>query len=278
MRFVRLGLMLLGVVAFLVIVQLVQFPLHLAHVANVPGVVIVSAIALAFYAGWVRLVERRRPDELALGAALPQGAVGVGIGLLLFGVTMALLAGAGAYAIRGFGSWSGVPAGFLLMLGAAVVEEVLFRGFLFRTIRDVGGTWIAVTVSAVVFGALHAFNPGASVVSTIAIALEAGVLLALSYAATNRLWLPIGLHLGWNFAEGSIFGTAVSGTKVSGALLRGELHGPAALTGGSFGPEASFVAVLVCLVASAAFAIVVIRRDREARSQPIYRSLRSIGT
>jgi membrane protease YdiL (CAAX protease family) len=270
--------MLLGVVGLLVVVQLVQFPMHLAHVPDVPGVVIVSAIALAFYAGWVRLVERRRPDELALRAALPQGALGLGIGLLLFSVTMALLAGAGAYAIRGFGGWSGVPAGFLLMLGAAVVEEVLFRGFLFRTIRDIGGTWIAVAVSAAVFGALHAFNPGASAVSTVAIALEAGVLLALSYAATNRLWLPIGLHLGWNFAEGSIFGTAVSGTNVSGALLRGELHGPAALTGGSFGPEASFVAVLVCLAASAAFAIVVVRREREAGSHPTYRSLRSTGT
>jgi membrane protease YdiL (CAAX protease family) len=277
-RCVRLGLMLLGMVAFVVALQVVQFPMRLAHVPNVPGVVVISAIALAFYAGWVRLVERRRPDELAPRAALPQGTLGLGIGVLLFGVTMALLAGAGAYAIRGFGGWSGVAAGFIVMLGAAVVEEVLFRGFLFRTIRDIGGTWIAVAVSAAVFGALHAFNPGASAISTLAIALEAGVLLALSYAATNRLWLPIGLHAGWNFAEGSIFGTAVSGHATSGALLRGELHGPPALTGGSFGPEASFVAVLVCLAASVAFAIVVIRRDREPGSGLTYRSLRSTGT
>lgn len=261
-RFVRLGLMLLGMVTFVVFLQLVQLPMHLAHVPNVAGVLVIGALGLGFYVGWVRLVERRRPNELALSAALPQGALGVAIGLLLFAVTMALLAGTGAYAIRGFGGWSGVAAGFATMLGGAVVEEVLFRGFLFRTIRDVGGTWIAVAVSAVVFGALHAFNPGASVVSTLAIALEAGVLLALSYATTDRLWLPIGLHAGWNFAEGAIFGTAVSGHTMSQGLVRGELHGPAALTGGSFGPEASFVAVLVCLAASAVFAFVVIRRER----------------
>jgi hypothetical protein len=254
--------MLLGMIAFVALLQIVQYPLHLAHVADVPGVLVVCVVGLGFYAGWVRLVERRRPDELALGAALPQGALGIAVGLLLFGTTMALLAAAGVYTVHGFGDWSGVAAGFVVMLGAAVVEELLFRGFLFRTIRDVGGTWVAVAVSAVVFGALHAFNPGASVVSTLAIALEAGVLLALSYAATNRLWLPIGLHAAWNFAEGSIFGTAVSGHTMSHALVRGELHGPAALTGGSFGPEASIIAVLVCLAASAVFAVVVIRRAR----------------
>jgi hypothetical protein len=116
------------------------------------------------------------------------------------------------------------------------------------------------------------------VLSTIAIALEAGVLLALAYATTNRLWLPIGLHAGWNFAEGTIFGTSVSGHAATPSLLRGALQGPAALTGGSFGPEASVVAILVCLAASAAFAVVVIRRERAPRSTASYRAPRSTGT
>ena len=254
--------MVLGMFAFLVLLQLAQIPLHLARVSDAAGVLVVCVVALGLYAGWVRLVERRRVDELAPSAALPQGLVGFAIGLALFGTTMALLAALGVYTVRGFGDWSGLAGGLALTLGAAVVEELLFRGFLFRTVRDVGGTWVAVGVSAIVFGGLHAFNPGASPVSTLAIALEAGLLLALSYAATNRLWLPIGLHFAWNFAEGSIFGMAVSGHAVSHALVQGELHGPAVLTGGAFGPEASIVAVLVCLAASAVFATIVIRRER----------------
>ncbi len=140
------------------------------------------------------------------------------------------------------------------MLAGALTEELLFRGFLFRTVRDLFGTWAGVAVSALLFGAAHAFNPGATVVSTIAIALEAGVLLSLAYAATNRLWVPIGLHAAWNFSESFIFGTAVSGHATTHAVLYGKLQGPAFLTGGAFGPEASIVAVLICLVGVAVFA------------------------
>jgi len=199
-------------VAFVVALQVVQFPMRLAHVPNVPGVVVISAIALAFYADGCGSSNGGGPTSWPPAPRYRKHA-----GSRNRRAVVRRDDGSprrrGRICDRGFGGWSGVAAGFIVMLGAAVVEEVLFRGFLFRTIRDIGGTWIAVAVSAVVFGALHAFNPGASAVSTIAIALEAGVLLALSYAATNRLWLPIGLHLGWNFAEGSIFGTAVSATR-----------------------------------------------------------------
>lgn len=82
--------------------------------------------------------------------------------------------------------------------------------------------------------------------------LEAGVLLGAAYALTGRLWLPIGLHIAWNFTEGSIFGMSVSGNTTAGfgdaGLLRGTLSGPRILTGGAFGPEASVVAVLVCFL------------------------------
>lgn len=277
-RFVRLGLMVLGMIALVAVLSLVQLPMRAVHMADVFAWPILIAVSLATYAAWVRLVERRRVDELAPSAALPEGGFGLAIGLVLFALTMTLLALAGAYRFGGFNSWSPLAVGIADAVGAAVFEEVLFRGFLFRVVREVGGTWIAVAVSAVVFGAFHVFNPGASVLSTIAIALEAGVLLALAYAATNRLWLPIGLHAGWNFAEGTIFGTSVSGHAATPSLLRGVLQGPAALTGGSFGPEASFVAILVCVAASAAFAVVVIRRERALGSAASYRSRQSTGT
>jgi membrane protease YdiL (CAAX protease family) len=114
-------------------------------------------------------------------------------------------------------------------------------------------------VSAAFFGGVHIFNPGATLISSAAIAIEAGLLLALAYTATRSLWLPIGLHFAWNFTEGGIFTTQVSGGKVPG-ILETTLTGPELLTGGKFGPEASVVAVGVCLTAALIFLIVTLRR------------------
>jgi membrane protease YdiL (CAAX protease family) len=121
------------------------------------------------------------------------------------------------------------------------------------------GTLVALVVSAAIFGLLHAANPGASLVSSASIALEAGVLLGLAYALTRSLWLPIGLHFGWNFTEGGIFGAAVSGGQSHG-LVKAAVVGPDLLTGGAFGPEASVVAVVLSLVVSAAMGWLVVRR------------------
>src|SRR5579872_80107 len=130
---------------------------------------------------------------------------------------------------------------------AGIGEETLVRGFVFRIVEIAGGSWTGILVSSALFGAGHAFNPGATFISSIAIALEAGVLLAAAYVVTGRLWFPIGLHTGWNFTEGTLFGMSVSGHDTNPGLLAGTLKGPAILTGGAFGPEASILAVAVCL-------------------------------
>jgi hypothetical protein len=110
------------------------------------------------------------------------------------------------------------------------------------------GTWGAVLVTGAFFGAAHAANPGATLFSSVAIALEAGVLLAAAYAATGRLWMPAAMHFGWNFTEGTLFGMSVSGGPEIPALSHRSLNGSTILTGGAFGPEASVVAVLLCLL------------------------------
>ena len=82
---------------------------------------------------------------------------------------------------------------------------------------------------------------------------------AAAYAATRSLWFPIGLHLGWNFTEGGIFGVAVSGGPAAKGMLSVSLAGPTLLTGGRFGPEASLVAIALCLAAAAVLLIVTVR-------------------
>ena len=92
----------------------------------------------------------------------------------------------------------------------------------------------------------HLPNPEATALSSAAIALEAGVMLAAAYMLTRRVWLAIGIHMAWNFTQSGIFGAPTSGVPSPG-FLEGQLHGPALLSGGTFGPEASIVAVTVCL-------------------------------
>jgi hypothetical protein len=114
------------------------------------------------------------------------------------------------------------------------------------------GSWLALAISALIFGLLHLANPNATLWGGIAIAIEAGVMLAAAYMYTRRLWLPIGIHFAWNFTQGAIFGVAVSGNEAKG-LLQSTLSGPSLLSGGDFGAEASIFAVLICLAAGIYF-------------------------
>jgi hypothetical protein len=88
---------------------------------------------------------------------------------------------------------------------------------------------------------LHIFNPGATWISTFGIFL-AGLFLALGYVLTKQLWLPIGLHIGWNFFEGVVFGFPVSGMNTY-KLITLQITGPDAWTGGLFGPEAGLILI-----------------------------------
>jgi uncharacterized protein len=217
------------------------------RVGDNEGLAILSALVLAAYLAGTRWIEGRPPAELAGIHGVTEFAGGLAIGVALFSAVMVLLWIAGDYRPAGHGTVSGLGTGFLVALMVGIVEETIVRGFLFRIAELAGGTWIGVFVSSALFGAAHAFNPGATLLSSIAIALEAGLLLAAGYALTRRLWLPIGLHAGWNFTEGSLFGMSVSGHEMNAGLFPGTLKGPVILTGGDFGPEASLFAVAVCV-------------------------------
>ena len=198
-------------------------------------------------------IERRAPAELAIHRALPELATGTLAGLGLFCIVMGILWAAGVYHPEGWSAHALLARGFLFALLAGILEEILFRGLLFRLFSKIVGTWGALLLTSALFGLAHAANHGATVSSSLAIALEAGILLGTAYAATSRLWLPIGLHVGWNFTEGSLFGMTLSGNNMGSGLLRGSLSGPPILTGGEFGPEASIVAVIVCMAAALYF-------------------------
>jgi CAAX protease family protein len=219
---------------------------------------VLAALLAGLYVVIVRWTEQRLARELAPGVGYAM--VGTAFGLALFSTVFGLLY------LLGVVRWQGVSAHFdvgpalAASIIAAVGEELAFRGVLFRMVAERFGTAAALVVSAAVFGLLHGFNPGATIVSTAAIAIEAGLLLGAAYALTRNLWFPIGLHLGWNFTEGGIFGTSVSGTTDGHGIFSVSLAGPRLLAGGAFGPEASLVAIAVGLAAAVVLIVLTVRR------------------
>ncbi len=134
---------------------------------------------------------------------------------------------------------------------AGTTEELLIRAAAFRILERWLGSWLALCLTAVLFGATHMPNPGATALSTLVIAVGGGLMLCAAYMVTRRIWFAIGIHIAWNFFQGGVFGVATSGVAVAG-LLNGSLRGPTYLSGGKFGPEGSIVALIVCAAAAIA--------------------------
>jgi membrane protease YdiL (CAAX protease family) len=133
----------------------------------------------------------------------------------------------------------------MLFLAVAVGEEIICRGVIFRLIDERWNTWVALLVSALLFGLMHISNDNATWWSSMAISIEAGLLLAAAYKWSGTLWVPIGIHWAWNYVQGNVFGCAVSGSKAGTTILATTVNGPDIITGGAFGPEASIVAVIL---------------------------------
>jgi membrane protease YdiL (CAAX protease family) len=229
---------------------------------DAPATVLVSAAlsTVAFVAACAVaavLFDRRRVRDY--GLALDAGwlldlVAGAALGAVLMTAVLAVSLAAGWAEVTGTLRATGgrsVPAAFGLVLVAFVLvafgEELIVRGYLLtnlaeglRALGDRAAVALAVLGSSAVFGGLHATNPNATAVSVAGIAL-AGVMLGLGFVLTGRLALPVGLHFTWNLFQGPVYGFPVSGIDLGVSLLVLDVTGPAALTGGPFGPEAGLV-------------------------------------
>ncbi|MFZ0530476.1 MAG: CPBP family intramembrane glutamic endopeptidase [Propionicimonas sp.] len=130
----------------------------------------------------------------------------------------------------------------------AAVEELFFRSLLLSGLVVVLGLapwganrWIPVLVSAVLFGLVHATNPGASAISVLGNALG-GLIYGMAFLGARNIWFPFGLHLGWNFTQ-TLLGLPVSGKNFPG-LFTVTSTGPDLVTGGAFGPEAGIIGII----------------------------------
>ncbi len=221
--------------------------------------VVLAALFIAAYKGYKRWIERAPDRELAIAGAGRELSLGLIGGALLFTVMtgiVALLGGIEILGVRGFGMFWSMAA---MAVFSGVFEEVLMRGIVFRQLEAWLGSWLALALSSALFGALHIMNPGASWFSSVAIAVEAGILLGAAYMLTRRLWLAIGIHAAWNFTQGWVFSVPVSGGEAPLGLLISRRLGPDWLTGGDFGLEASVVAMVVATLAGLVLLLMAIR-------------------
>lgn len=223
-------------------------------VAKDVAVLIVAVFILAIFRRWTRLFEKQWKWELLARNEGKNILCGVLIGFSFFVLLTGLLYVAGCYSIQYVSPhWSDIISNLCLFFLVACCEEVIFRGVIFRLIDDRFGLWWALGISALIFGFAHMFNPGASIWSSVAIVMEAGILLGAAYKYSNSLWLPIGIHWAWNFTQGNVFGFAVSGEDAGESIFTANIDGPDIITGGSFGPEASGIALLLGTIISAFF-------------------------
>ena len=223
-----------------------------------------SAAMLALYALFVRWFEKHPAQDIPLPALAADTGRGFAIGMLFFVAVAGLMMLFGVYRITGVGTDqpAEILSAFFMFLYVAVGEEILFRGILFRWIDEKWGFVAALVVSAVLFGAMHLGQPGSTWWSSLAIAVEAGLLLGAAYKGSGTLWLPVGIHWSWNFFQGNIFGFAVSGGDAGVSLLQAATSGPDILTGGVFGAEASILTVVLGTLLSVWF---ILRATRGAR-------------
>jgi membrane protease YdiL (CAAX protease family) len=241
-------------------------------VLTIPALFVLALVPNSFYAVNVGLIglpvvlsvwlSRRYLDKRSirsLGLVLNrQAAVDAAVGIGISGVQMLAIylieLQVGWLSFEGFGfaqiGWLGLIGGLigwgLMFLAVGFYEELLSRGYQLQNLEEGGNLFWAVALSSSFFGMLHLFNPGATWASTLGVGL-AGVFFAYGYLRTRQLWLPIGMHIGWNFFEGPVFGFPVSGMETV-SFLRTTVDGPDLWTGGVFGPEAGLVVIPGLLV------------------------------
>ncbi len=243
--------------AFFVLRWLRQRGAHLGPASPYPVMVIDGFQFVGLLAAcWVMsCIERRRMGEYGL----PLRKVGVrqfsagavwGLGCMTVimlamiacrAVTFGSLAAQGMAALRSGAMWA------LALLATALFEEYQFRGYPLLTLAEGVSFWPAAIILSTLFAMGHADNPGESRLGLLSVFVF-GLLFSYLVRLTGSLWLPVGFHLSWDWAESFLFGVPDSGIVSNGRLFAPTFHGPAWLTGGSAGPEGSLLCPLALLL------------------------------
>ena len=230
--------------------------------------IVLGLAAIALYVAYGKFVERREVAELSTPGLVREWALGAFLGAGLYTACAVSLMLLGYYKIEGFNPVVFLLPNLAMAIKSGIFEELLFRGILHKSVEDMFGSWAGIAASSLVFGLLHLLNPAATLGGAIYISIEAGLLLSAAYMVTRRLWICMGLHMGWNYFQSAVFSGVVSGSVTEPGLLKATIEGPAWLTGGTFGMEHSIFALVYCTSAGVILLMIAIRRGH--LMQPIW--------
>jgi len=191
----------------------------------------ITLLGLGLLEGWKR--------DFGLGLIIGIAMISIALGCLWAGGWVSLSLNDISLSLVG-----ALSKALLLFFVAALMEELMLRGYIFQAFIEGSRVWIAVIVLSSIFSVLHFDNPDATIPSGLNIFL-AGVLLSVCYLKTRSLWLPTGLHLGWNWMQASFWGMGVSGFHVKWSVFSAEAQGANWISGGAFGAEASIFGTVV---------------------------------
>lgn len=256
-----------------------QYPtllvLNRAHRIASPNALIVSTVISCLAITSSVFLARRWLDKRSipsLGLRLNSRVLlDLGCGILISGLMVGSIFViqwlAGWLQIRSFAwedqSWGRIGLSLLTMLFIFVLigwqEELLARGYWMQNLSESLNQNLGVLLSSAMFSLAHSANPHVSWEAMLGL-FASGIFLAFGWLCSRQLWLPVGLHIGWNFFEGAVFGFPVSGI-VFFQLLHPRVAGPDFITGGAFGPEAGLILVPAFLLGGGLIYLFTRRRN-----------------
>jgi membrane protease YdiL (CAAX protease family) len=195
-------------------------------------------------------LERSKTSWRELGLGLALGAVLMGLIFIVQLLAGWLVVEGNAFEIGAGAAVSSLFTPLILFILVGYYEELVFRGYILQNLMEGAGLVWGLIISSILFGGLHLVNPNPTWFSLAGIT-GAGLLMAYAWIKTKRLWLPIGLHIAWNFFEGAVFGFPVSGITID-SLLKIRDSGPAWMTGAEFGPEGGLIVLPAMALGAAA--------------------------
>ena len=226
----------------------------------------VALLSVSTYVFLFRFYEKRNIIELSTKKLFQNLLVGISLGVVLQSLTILVIYLKGGFTVSSVNSIILVLPSFVMAFTSAIFEEILFRGIVFRITEEKLGSYWALFISALIFGAMHLANPHSSVLASLGLAIQAGLLLGAAYIYARNLWFPIAIHFAWNFMQSGIFGVSTSGNSMGKSLLTTKINGAEWFTGGLFGPEGSIQATVFCLIAAVVLILMSHRQQKIARA------------
>lgn len=217
---------------------------------NLLAGLVMASLAITTYISLYKVYEKRKISEFSIKGIVKYLLLGIIIGAVLQALTVLVIYLKGGYSVVSVNPILFVLPPLTMAFTSAIFEEILFRGVIFRITEEKLGSYLALLISAIIFGAMHLLNPNSSLLAGVGIAIQAGLLLGVAYMYTRNLWFPIAIHFAWNFTQSAIFGANVSGNEISKTLVTSKIEGAVWFTGGEFGPEGSLQATIFCLAAA----------------------------